>query len=115
MDGFTGNVLLKFAESVWSWGMEAVRREIGEHILAKMGAFLLKPSLRRFKDRVDYSNQGGAPLLGVNGVAIVGHGRSSPKAVRNALRVAADLVTRRVIEEIREEFIRVDGGRVASS
>lgn len=115
MDGFTGNVLLKFAESVWSWGMEAVRREIGEHILAKMGAFLLKPSLRRFKDRVDYSNHGGAPLLGVNGVAIVGHGRSSPKAVRNALRVAADLVTRRVIDEIREELARVDGGRVASS
>jgi phosphate acyltransferase len=114
-DGFTGNVLLKFAESVWSWGAQAVRREIGEHVLAKMGAFLLKPSLRRFKDRIDYSSHGGAPLLGVNGVAIIGHGRSTPKAVRNALRVAADLSGRGIIDEIREELGRVDGGQLASS
>src|SRR6185503_11430187 len=110
MDGFTGNVLLKFAESVWSWGVEAVRREIGEHVLAKMGAFLLKPSLRRFRDRVDYSNHGGAPLLGVNGVSIIGHGRSTPKAVMNALRVTADLVSSGVIDEIRAELGRVEGG-----
>jgi len=115
MDGFTGNVLLKFAESVWSWGVEAVRREIGEHVLAKMGAFLLKPSLRRFRDRVDYSNHGGAPLLGVNGVCIIGHGRSTPKAVSNALRVTADLVSCGVIDEIRAELGRLEGGRVASS
>ena len=115
MDGFTGNVLLKFAESVWSWGVEAVRREIGEHVLAKMGAFLLKPSLRRFRDRVDYSNHGGAPLLGVNGVSIIGHGRSTPKAVRNALRVASELSSGGVIDEIRAELGRLEGGRVASS
>ena len=115
MDGFTGNVLLKFAESVWSWGVEAVRREIGEHVLAKMGAFLLKPSLRRFRDRIDYSNHGGAPLLGVNGVSIIGHGRSTPKAVRNALRIAGELVSGGVIDEIREELGRLEGGRVASS
>jgi glycerol-3-phosphate acyltransferase PlsX len=114
-DGFTGNVLLKFAESVWTWGAQAVRREIGEHVLAKMGAFLLKPSLRRFKDRLDYSSHGGAPLLGVNGVAIIGHGRSTPKAVRNALRVAADLTGRAFVDEIRTELGRVDGGRLATS
>jgi len=114
-DGFTGNVLLKFAESVWAWGVSAVRREIGEHLLAKMGAYLLKPSLRRFKDSVDYSHQGGAPLLGVNGIAIIGHGRSSPKAIRNALRVAADLVERGILGEIRTELERVNGGKVASS
>jgi len=95
--------------------VEAVRREIGEHVLAKMGAFLLKPSLRRFRDRVDYSNHGGAPLLGVNGVSIIGHGRSTPKAVMNALRVTADLVSSGVIDEIRAELGRVEGGRVASS
>jgi len=114
-DGFTGNVLLKFAESVWAWGVTAVRREIGEHLLAKMGAYLLKPSLRRFKENVDYSHQGGAPLLGVNGIAIIGHGRSSPKAIRNALRVAADLVERGIVAEIRGELEKVNGGKVASS
>jgi glycerol-3-phosphate acyltransferase PlsX len=114
-DGFTGNVLLKFAESVWAWGATEVRREIGEHVLAKMGAYLLKPSLRRFKEGVDYSNYGGAPLLGVNGVAIIGHGRSTPKAVRNALKIAADLAERGIVEEIRAELGRVNGGKVANS
>ncbi len=114
-DGFTGNVLLKFAESFWSWGVSAVRREIGEHVLAKMGALLLKPSLRRFKEGLDYTNYGGAPLLGVDGVAIIGHGRSTPRAVQSALRVAADLAGRGIIEEIRMELERVNGGQVASS
>jgi glycerol-3-phosphate acyltransferase PlsX len=114
-DGFTGNVLLKFAESFWSWGVSAVRREIGEHVLAKMGAVLLKPSLRRFKEGLDYTNYGGAPLLGVNGIAIIGHGRSTPRAVQSALRVAADLAGRGIIEEIRMELERVNGGKVASS
>ncbi len=114
-DGFTGNVLLKFAESFLSWGIRAVRREIGEHVLAKMGALLLKPSLRRFKNRVDYTEYGGAPLLGVNGVALIGHGRSNGKAVMNALRIAGDLVSRGITEEIRDEMSRVNGGNVATS
>lgn len=114
-DGFTGNVLLKFAESVWTWAVGAVRREIGEHLLAKMGAWLLKPSLRRFRARIDYSEYGGAPLLGVNGVAIIGHGKSSAKAISNAVRIAADLVERRVTQEILAELERIKGGKVASS
>jgi len=114
-DGFTGNVLLKFAESVWAWAVEGVRREIGEHLLAKMGAYLLKPSLKRFKRRMDYSEYGGAPLLGVDGVAIVGHGSSSPKAVHNAIRMAAELVQRRTTQEIRAELERIKGDKVASS
>jgi len=114
-DGFTGNVILKFAESFVEWGFRAVRSEIGEHLLAKMGGFLLKPSLRRFKHRVDYTEYGGAPLLGVNGVALIGHGRSNAKAIKNALRVAGDLITRGINEEIREELGRASGGRVASS
>ncbi len=114
-DGFTGNVLLKFAESVVDWVIRSVRAEVGEHLLAKMGAYLLKPSFRRFKGRLDYSEYGGAPLLGVDGVALVGHGRSTPKAVRNAVRVATDLVRRGINEEIRGELERVNGGKVANS
>jgi len=114
-DGFTGNVILKFAESVWTWGVTAVRKEIGEHVLAKMGAYLLRPSMRRFRNRVDYSEYGGAPLLGVNGIALIGHGRSDPKAVRNALRTTADLADQGIIQVIRNELERLPGGQVASS
>ncbi len=115
MDGFTGNVLLKFSESVVDWVIKAVRREIGEHLLAKMGGYLLKPSLKRFKSRVDYTEIGGAPLLGVEGLAIIGHGRSNAKAVRNALRTTADLINQGLNEEIRDELERVKGGKVVNS
>jgi glycerol-3-phosphate acyltransferase PlsX len=114
-DGFTGNVLLKFSESVVDWVFQAVRREIGEHLLAKMGGYLLKPSLKRFKARVDYTEIGGAPLLGVQGLAIIGHGRSNPKAIRNALRTTAELINQGVREEIRGELERVNGGKVVNS
>jgi glycerol-3-phosphate acyltransferase PlsX len=80
-----------------------------------MGAYLLKPSLKRFKRHVDYSEYGGAPLLGLDGVAIVGHGSSSPKAVRNGIRMAAELVRRGTTQEIRAELERVKGDKVASS
>ena len=113
--GCTGDVLLKFAESFFKWGLVAVRTEIGEHLLAKMGAYLLRPSLRRFRNRVDYTEYGGAPLLGVDGVAIIGHGSSNEKAVRNALRVTAELIDAGITVEIRNELQRVSGGQVATS
>ena len=114
-DGFTGNVLLKFSESVVDWVYHAVRREIGEHLLAKMGAYLLKPSLRRFKRRVDYSEYGGAPLLGVKAITLIGHGRSNAKAVRNALRMTAELVKQGINGEIHDRLMRIHGGEVAHS
>jgi glycerol-3-phosphate acyltransferase PlsX len=114
-DGFTGNVILKFTESVVDWAAQGVRREIGEHLLAKMGAYLLKPSLRRFKRRLDYTEVGGAPLLGVNGVVFIGHGRSNAKAVMNGIRLSADLVRQGINDVIRQELERVSGGKVATS
>ncbi len=114
-DGFTGNVIFKFTESVVDWAAQGVRREIGEHLLAKMGAYLLKPSLRRFKRRLDYTEVGGAPLLGVNGVVFIGHGRSNAKAVMNGIRHSADLVRQGINDVIREELERVSGGEVATS
>jgi glycerol-3-phosphate acyltransferase PlsX len=114
-DGFTGNIMLKFAESVWSWVTGLVRDEIGEHVLAKFGAVLLKPSLRRIKHRMDYSEVGGAPLLGVDGVCIIGHGRSDATAVANGVRVAAELVEKGLTQEIRRELSREEGGEVVYS
>ena len=72
-------------------------------------------ALANVNKQIDYSEYGGAPLLGVNRIAIIGHGRSDPKAVRNALRTTVDLADRGIIQEIQEELERVHGGKVASS
>ncbi|MFN0063329.1 MAG: phosphate acyltransferase PlsX [Myxococcaceae bacterium] len=100
-DGFTGNIALKTAESTSS-AMTSLLREAVLHggVLARAGAALLKPVLGRLRNAVDYAEIGGAPLLGVNGVGVVAHGRSSPKALMNALFAAADTVERGLREEL---------------
>jgi glycerol-3-phosphate acyltransferase PlsX len=103
-DGFTGNVVLKTSEGL----VEAVEALLGEELQgtfsSQMGYLLSRRAFRRFRRRVDYSEYGGAPLVGVAGLAIVGHGRSSVKAVRNAIamayRFAASDFIRRVEQEI---------------
>ncbi len=103
-DGFTGNVVLKTSEGL----VEAVEALLGEELQgtfsSQMGYLLSRRAFRRFRRRVDYSEYGGAPLVGVGGLAIVGHGRSSVKAVRNAIamayRFAASDFIRRVEQEI---------------
>ena len=107
--------MLKFAESVWSWGSDLIRKELGEHLLNKLGALLLKPAIRRLKNRMDYSEYGGAPLLGVNGICVIGHGSSNAKAVQNAVRLAADLVNCRLNDEIRAEIDREKGGKIVAT
>jgi glycerol-3-phosphate acyltransferase PlsX len=87
-DGFVGNVLIKVAEGIGELTFSLMRQEIKASRVGVLGALLLRPALRRMKRRVDYEEYGGAPLLGVNGVVIVAHGRSGPRAIRNAIRVA---------------------------
>jgi glycerol-3-phosphate acyltransferase PlsX len=87
-DGFVGNVMIKFAEGIGEFTFGLLREEIGRSRLGMLGALLLRPALRRIKRRVDYQEYGGAPLLGVKGVVIIAHGRSSARAIRNALAVA---------------------------
>jgi len=103
-DGFTGNVILKFAESVVGLLMQTVRREMERNLKFRFGALLLKPVFRRMKSRMNYEEYGGAPLLGVNGVCVIGHGSSSPLAIRNAIRVAAESARRRINKQIKEEL-----------
>jgi glycerol-3-phosphate acyltransferase PlsX len=79
-----------------------MKREFLSNPVSAFLAFLLKPSFRRFKKEIDYSEYGGAPLLGVNGVAIIGHGRSNANAIKNAIRVAKEEVERKFNEKILE-------------
>ena len=91
-DGFAGNVALKTAEGVAEAIMVALRQEAGSGLRSRLGAFLLLPSLRRLRHRLDWAQVGGAPLLGVSGLVFIGHGRSDARAVSSAIRVAATAV-----------------------
>ncbi len=108
-DGFTGNVLLKTAEGVSSLLMTTLKREITSRGVAKMGALLAKPAFEAVKARLDYREYGGAPLLGVDGPVIVGHGRSDALAVRNGIRVAVQTVENGVLEAIEQGLARHEG------
>ena len=113
-DGFTGNVILKFAESVVWMAVETTRRQMAEKLSFKIGAMLLRPVLSRLKNRLSYDEYGGAPLLGVNGNIVISHGRSSAKAIMNAVRVGARSARMHIDQRIREEVSRDHKGEEAA-
>lgn len=100
-DGFTGNVALKVSESLVDMLVSLIRDELSRDWRAKLGALLIRPAFRRFAKRVDYNELGGAPLLGINGACIISHGASPPRAIKNAIRVAAEWVKGNVNSHIR--------------
>jgi glycerol-3-phosphate acyltransferase PlsX len=89
-DGFTGNVALKISESLADMLGSMIKEELTRDVRSKVGAALALPAFERFKKRVDYTEMGGAPLLGINGAAIICHGASPVKAIKNAVRVARE-------------------------
>ena len=99
-DGFVGNVIIKVSESLAYAMDKTFRDEIMKSPIRRLGAFLVKPAFRRLRKKVDYVEYGGAPLLGVNGVCVVGHGRSSPRAVANANAVSAKFMHQNVNEHL---------------
>ncbi len=101
-DGFTGNVALKISESLADMIAHLIREELTRTPLAKLGALLVRPAFRRFWRRVDKNELGGAPLLGINGSCIISHGAAPPRAVKNAIRAAAEWVRMDVNARIRE-------------
>jgi phosphate acyltransferase len=103
-DGFTGNVALKISEGLVDVVEDLLREELSSTITMRVGSLLTRRALRRFRRRVDYSEYGGAPLLGVSGVTIVGHGRSSARAVRNAVAMAYRFSADHFIERIEREI-----------
>lgn len=104
-NGFVGNIVLKFAENLFRVAGILVRREFARQ---KIVPSLLKDAYENFKKRVDYAEYGGAPLLGVNGVCIISHGRSSSKAIKNAIRVASESVTHNLNQHI-IDYIEKEG------
>ncbi len=102
-DGFIGNIALKISEGFAEMTKHFLLKFLTEDILGKIGLFLAQGAFRKFKNQIDYSEYGGAPLLGVAGVVIIAHGRSDAKAVKNAIRVAAEEVKQNVNEQIERE------------
>lgn len=103
-DGFVGNILLKFGESFLHSFSARLKQKIGRRIHSNIGAFLLKSSFKRVKRSYDWEEYGGVPLLGVNGVIIICHGKSSPKAIKNAVLEAEKTVERKVNQHIETEL-----------
>jgi glycerol-3-phosphate acyltransferase PlsX len=99
-DGFTGNVIIKLSEGMSSMVKTMLREEVMRTPVSKVGGLLIKDAVRRMSKRTDYEEIGGAPLLGVDGVVIIGHGRSNARAVRSALRVAGNAVEKGIVDAI---------------
>ncbi|HEY9722788.1 MAG TPA: phosphate acyltransferase PlsX [Oscillatoriaceae cyanobacterium] len=100
-DGFVGNGLLKFAEGMALLLMDMLKEEIARDWRGKLAALMMKPNLVRLKRRLDYAEYGGAPLLGVNGICIIGHGSSKALGLYHAIRVAKEAVEADTIGTIR--------------
>ncbi|MCK5227327.1 MAG: phosphate acyltransferase PlsX [Desulfobulbaceae bacterium] len=107
-DGFVGNVCLKVSEGLAEAILSMLRDEISKSFKAKIGYMLAKDAFADFKKRVDYAEYGGAPLLGFNGAGIVCHGRSNATAIKNAIKVAAELVRNNVNEHIAILLANID-------
>ena len=99
--GFVGNVIIKLSEGLMESAGVVLKREIKQNPIASLGALLMMGALKDLKRRVDYSEYGGAPLLGVNGIVMKGHGRSTPKAIKNAIRATMREVDHNILDKIR--------------
>ena len=108
-DGFVGNVVLKFAEGLVTGLTQLVKDSImSGSILAKIGAMLVKSALKPIAKKLDHTENGGAPLLGVNGVFMIAHGSSKAKEIKTAITIAGDLVERKIIEHI-QQTMEIEG------
>lgn len=104
-DGFTGNVVLKTAEATASAVFHWLKNELKKTPFRMLGAWIARNAFRAIRRKTNYENYGGSPLLGVNGICIIAHGSSSPLAIKNAIRVAADFIEQqvnpRIVEAVR--------------
>lgn len=104
MDGFTGNVALKASETLAEAITQMLRQELGRSALTRAGALLARPAFRALRRRIDPSEYGGAPLLGVKGCCVIGHGRSNAVAIKHGLRTAAEFFSSGVNQKIEAEL-----------
>lgn len=103
-DGFVGNVLLKFAEAVGEIMLQIMREELPQGLRGQIGTAILKPNLKRIKQRVDHAEHGGALLLGVGGICIISHGSSQAPSIFNAIRMAKEAVDNQVLQRIQSQY-----------
>jgi glycerol-3-phosphate acyltransferase PlsX len=113
-DGFVGNVALKVSEGLVDMVKQMLHESLEATITRKMGYLLSRTAYTDFKKRVDYSEYGGAPLLGVGGVFIICHGRSNPKAIQNAIRVAHEFHQENINERIEQELLLLNPEKLVS-
>jgi phosphate acyltransferase len=114
-DGFTGNVALKLSEGLIETFATMLRQELEKTIAAKVGYILAERAFRAFRKRLDYSEYGGAPLLGMKGITIVCHGRSNANAIKNAIRIAHEFCKHNVNHLIETEFTKLGITRTAGA
>ena len=105
-DGFVGNVAIKMAEATAEFLFRSLRTEIPRTLTGRLGGLLIRPGVRQIRERIDWREFGGAPLLGIDGVAVVAHGRSDARAIKNAIRVSCDAVDNQLVGKIRAEVGR---------
>jgi phosphate acyltransferase len=105
-DGFVGNIAIKSLEATAEFLFRQLRTEIPSTLLGKVGGLLIRGNVQKIRARIDWREFGGAPLLGIDGVAVVAHGRSDARAIRNAIRVVREAVQGRLVERIREAVAR---------
>jgi phosphate acyltransferase len=103
-DGFVGNVLLKFAEAVGEVILQILREELPQGLHGQIGTAILKPNLKRIKQRMDHAEHGGALLLGVAGICFIGHGSSQAPSIFNAIRTAKEAVDNQVLQRIQSQY-----------
>jgi len=103
-DGFVGNVALKISEGLWGAISTILKGEAKDNIRAKVAYFLMKRAMRRLEKKVDYSELGGAPLLGINGNCVICHGSSNGKAIMNAILLASNLAKNKLNEHLIQEL-----------
>ncbi|MCM8803656.1 MAG: phosphate acyltransferase PlsX [Candidatus Omnitrophica bacterium] len=101
-DGFTGNIVLKTSEGITRSFRTILMKEIRGSLKGKIGMIFIKKNLRNFAKKADYAEYGGGILLGVNGNVIISHGRSSPRAIYNAIKLGEKIVESKLLEKIKE-------------
>ncbi|RMF21444.1 MAG: phosphate acyltransferase PlsX [Cyanobacteria bacterium J083] len=100
-DGFVGNILLKFTEAVGSVLLQIIREELPQGLHGQIGSAILKPNLKRIKQRIDHAEHGGALLFGVGGICLISHGSSQAPSIFNAIRLAKEAIEHEVLEKIK--------------
>jgi glycerol-3-phosphate acyltransferase PlsX len=114
-DGFTGNIAVKSTEGAAEFIFRQLRTVIASKMQYKLAALVLRPALLKMRQRMDYGEYGGAPLLGVNGVVLITHGRADANAIKNSLRAARESANSGLLEKLRGSFSRGERAIVAPS